>query len=142
MTVQTLTIQLPGPLFERLSRTAELLHRPLEEYIVQSLDVNLLPPDLPPQLQAELLEMTSLSDEALQAATKPSLSPAEEVRLRQLNHTAGERRLSEVEERELDDLLEAYQRSVLKRARALAILKLRGYPIPPDEVLSADLERA
>jgi hypothetical protein len=70
------------------------------------------------------------SDEALWAATAPSLSPTEEYRLTQLNAAAGERDLTPAEEAEQQSLITAYQRSVLRRAKVLAILAQRGHRIP------------
>jgi len=55
----------------------------------------------------------------------PSLSPAEQIRLSQLNHKAGERPLTQSEKAEQEYLLSAYHRSVLRRAKALAILAQR-----------------
>ena len=61
---------------------------------------------------------------------QPSLSPAEAARLKQLNHAAGERSLTQAEVSEQAALLEAYHLSVLRRAQALAILAQRGHAIP------------
>jgi hypothetical protein len=49
--------------------------------------------------------MHLLSDEALFAAVQPSLSPAEAARLKQLNHAAGERSLTQAEVSEQAALL-------------------------------------
>jgi hypothetical protein len=73
--------------------------------------------------------MHLFSDEALWAATAPSLSPTEEYRLNQLNTAAGERDLTAAEEAEQQNLINTYQRSVLRRAKALAILAQRGHSI-------------
>jgi len=61
---------------------------------------------------------------------QPSLSPAEAARLKQLNHAAGERSLTQAEVSEQAALLEACHLSVLRRAQALAILAQRGHAIP------------
>jgi hypothetical protein len=92
----------------------------------------------PPDLSNELAAMHFFSDEALWAAAQPSLSPAEQVRLSQLNHTAGERSLTPAEDAEHEHLLIAYHRSVLRRAKALAILSQRGHPLLPEPELSPD----
>ncbi len=84
----------------------------------------------PPSVLAEFEAMRLLSDQAMQAAAQPSLSPAESYRLRQLNHDAGERSLTHAEEAEQTTLLAAYHHSVLRRAQALAILAQRGHEIP------------
>lgn len=84
---------------------------------------------LPPDVANDLAAMHLFSDDALWAATAPSLSPTEEYRLNQLNTAAGERTLTAAEEAEQQKLLHAYQRSVLRRAKALAILAQRGHSI-------------
>ena len=88
------------------------------------------PPSVPADLAAEFAAMHLLSDQALQAAAQPSLSPAELYRLRQLNHTAGERSMTQAEEAEQTALLASYHHFVLRRAQALAILAQRGHEIP------------
>jgi hypothetical protein len=74
--------------------------------------------------------MYLFSDEALWAAAAPSFSPSEEQRLDQLNSAAGQRELTAAEEAEQSSLIAAYRRSVLRRAKALAILAQRGHHIP------------
>jgi hypothetical protein len=71
--------------------------------------------------------MHLFSDEALWTAAQSSLSPAEQLRLRQLNRKAGER---PTEKAEQEKLLAAYYRSVLRQAKALAILAQRGHHLP------------
>jgi len=95
------------------------------------------PSGLPPEMADELASMHLFSDDALWAATEPSLSPAEQRRLGQLNRMAGERPLTKAEKAEQEQLLVAYHRSVLRRAQALAILAQRGHPIPTETELQA-----
>ena len=131
MTMQTVSIELPRSVFLKLKRAAELTHRSVGEVLVATVNVALVePPGLPVDLAHELAAMPLLSDEALWAAVHPSLSPAEQFRLSQLNHKAGERPLAKAEEAEQEHLLAAYHRSVLRRAKALAILTQRGHPLP------------
>lgn len=131
MRTTTIAIELPEPLFRRLKRAADLTHRSVEEIAATSLEA-VLPPasNLPPDIANELATMYLFSDEALWAATEPSLSPAEERRLSQLNSATGERELTSAEESEQQYLIAAFQRSVLRRAKALAILAQRGHSIP------------
>lgn len=128
---QTVQIELAEPVYRRLQRASELTYRPIEEILTSALTVALgLPPDLPAEDRAELAAMGMLSDDALWAASESTLSPAQQRRLRQLNHAAGERQLSSSEEREQAQLIERYQQSVLQRAQALALLAYRGYDLP------------
>ncbi len=131
MTISMVPVQLPEPLVERLKRAADLTHRSVEEIAAASLEAVLPPaPNLPPDIADELAAMYLFSDEALWAAAAPSFSPSEEQRLDQLNAAAGERGLTPAEEAEQQSLIAAYRRSVLRRAKALAILAQRGHDIP------------
>lgn len=133
MTVQTIPVRLPKPVFLKLKRAAELTHRSVEELLATTVNAALVEsPDLPADLANELAAMYLFSDEALWAAAEPSLAPADQLRLSQLNHKAGERQLTPAEQAEQERLLLAYHRSVLRRAKALAILAQRGYHIAVD----------
>ena len=128
---QTLTIRLPASVVAKLKRAAALTYRSVDDIVATTVDAALAePPSVPADLAVEFSAMHLLSDQALQAAAQPSLSPAELYRLRQLNHTAGERSLTQAEEAEQTALLDAYHLSVLRRAQALAILAQRGLNMP------------
>ncbi len=126
----TIAVHIPEALFHKLKRAADLTHRSVEDVAVTSLDAVLpVMPDLPLDVANDLAAMHLFSDDALWAATAPSLSPSEEYRLSQLNTAVGERNLTAAEEAEQQNLIRAYQRSVLRRAKALAILAQRGHSI-------------
>ena len=131
MLEKTITVTLPEVAFRRLQRAAELTHRSVDDILVGALDATLsAPPDLPAELADELAAMALFSDAALQAAGESSLSPAQRRRMGQLTQAGKARPLTSAESAELAQLLEWYDRSVLRRARALAILSLRGYVLP------------
>lgn len=133
MTTQTVSVQVPEPIFRKLKRAADVTCRPVEEVLAATLNAALPEPSgLPPELAGELASMHLFSDDSLWAATEPSLSPTEQRRLGQLNRIAGQRPLTKAEEAEQEQLLAAYHRSVLRRAQALAILTQRGHPIPTE----------
>lgn len=143
MAEQAMTITIPDSLFQMLKHKAQIMHRPVEDLVVQTLTVAVSPvADVPPDLMLELDAMVNFRDDALWAATKPSFSSTERARLERLNALAGERPLSEAEKREQSQLLQAWQRSMAKRARAFAILKLRGHPLPSVDELKAEVEQA
>jgi uncharacterized protein YnzC (UPF0291/DUF896 family) len=73
--------------------------------------------------------MQVYSDAALRAAVEPSMSRAEQKRLEQLNAAAGERALTAAEKKEQQALITAYDRSVLRRAKAMSILAQRGHDV-------------
>ncbi|MCE7982474.1 MAG: hypothetical protein DYG89_14885 [Caldilinea sp. CFX5] len=132
MTERTLTVRLPENTFLKLQKAAEVTYRSVDDLLASTIDATLIaPPDLPEALANELAALHLLGDEALWAAVLPSLSPAEQHRLEQLNHIGGERALTAAEEAEQAALLQAYYRSMLRRAQAIAILKQRGHEISP-----------
>jgi hypothetical protein len=124
---KTITVTLPEVTFQRLEQAAQLAHRSIEELLATTIDTILA---VSPQLANEWAAMHLLSDEALWQAMQPILNPADQERLHELNHLAGERELTEQERREQTALLETYQRSIVRRSQAIAILKLRGHTIP------------
>jgi hypothetical protein len=129
---QTLTITLPDSVFQKLTRVAELTYRTVDEIVASTVETTLVSePDLPGDLAAELVAMQLFSDDGLWAATQPTLSTYEQHRLAQLSDFADERHLTKSEEAEQTDLLYAYDRSVLRRAQALALLKQRGHDLTP-----------
>ncbi len=130
MSTAMVSIQLPDTLFRKLKRAADLTHRPLEEIVVTSLEA-MLPTasGLPAEIADELAAMQVYSDAALRAAVEPSMSRAEQKRLEQLNAAAGERALTAAEKKEQQALITAYDRSVLRRAKAMAILAQRGHDV-------------
>jgi hypothetical protein len=125
------SLQVPEPIYRRLRRAAELTHRSVEDVLTTTVDAALpLTPDLPPDVADDLSALALFSDDALWAATESSLSAAEQRRLRQLTHAGGRRSLSAAEQAEMTRLLDLYDRAILRRAKALAILAQRGYELP------------
>lgn len=128
---QTLTVRLPASVAAKLQRAAALTYRSVDDIVASTIDAALAePPSVSADLAPEFAAMHLLSDQALQAAAQPSISSADLHRLRQLNHAAGERSLTQAEAAEHEALLQTYQVSVLRRAQALAILAQRGFDIP------------
>lgn len=78
----------------------------------------------------DLRTLAVCSDDALWAAAESSLSPTQQRRLEQLSAVADTRSLTAAESSELTHLMEQYDRSVLRRAKALSILAQRGHSIP------------
>ncbi|RLT39576.1 MAG: hypothetical protein DWI57_10045 [Chloroflexi bacterium] len=129
--LQTVSVEVSEPIYRRLQRTAQLTYRSVDDILPSALNVALgVPPDLPTELKDELEAMGMFNDAALWVARESSLSPARQRRLHQLNHAAGARPLTAAERTEQTHLLDEYQRSMLRRAHALALLAYRGYEIP------------
>jgi len=126
-----LTIDLPEPAFQRLSRLAELTNQPLSELVIQSIAGN-LPPAIetaPADMQAELLTMQTLSLDALRQIAQSQIDPAQQECHVALLERNQEGTLTEAERQELRELAQDADRWMLKKAHACAILRWLGQPI-------------
>ncbi len=141
MSEQTLTVTLPEPLIHRLQRAAALTYRTVDDVVASVVDTTLhAPSDLPSDLADEIAAMTLFTDDALWSASESTLSPAQQRRMRQLTQSSREREQTLAESTELDYLLEEYDKSVLRRAYALALLSQRGHQLPNQNQLDTNTE--
>jgi len=123
----TITLTLPARTMEQAQQAAAALKRPVEE-ILRDLLVALLPPmhDVPDDMPAELLRMTWLDSQALWRIAREHMSTAAQAQMQQLAHLQGSRPLTPDEQAQLDTLRQEYGRKTLLKARAYALLSLRG----------------
>ena len=129
--ITKIPVDVPEPLYLRLRNIAAVAQRSIEEILASAVSIALPPsPDLPDGIADELAEMIWLSDEALWTATNPTFTPEQQARLSTLNDLVDERRLNPQEKTEQDQLMIAYERSVLRRAQAFSILRRRRHQIP------------
>ena len=120
----TITLELTESLALRAGRAAQAMHRPVEEVITAMLD-GVLPllDDVPADMQAELMEMTWLDDDALLSIADATLSDEDQQRLVGLS---GRDALAAAEQEEIDTLRDSYGKATLRKARALALLSVRS----------------
>lgn len=132
MNTMTLTFSVPERLYYRLQTVANQTKRTLPEVLIASAETALAHTEssLPPKIANELASMPHLSIQQLWAATHPTLSQEQLNRFDTLSAQQKKRPLSTSEKEELNALLAEYDRSVLRRAQALALLQLRGESIP------------
>ncbi len=127
MSLQTITLTMPEPVLGRVKRSADALRRPLEEFIVETLNAALPRiDDIPPQMSDELAAMRELSDEKLWAMARSMMPAKQQARLRALSAAQRERALAPDELQKLDALLQTYGRTTLRKAQAYALLHERG----------------
>ncbi len=138
---QTVSVELPEPIFRRLRHIAEVTHRSVEDVLATTVDAALpQTPGVPPEVADDLAAMAVFSDTALWTAAETTLSPEQQRRLNQLTQAGEAHLLTDAEAAELTQLIDAYDRAVLRRAKALALLAQRGFDISPrvDRPSSAD----
>jgi hypothetical protein len=140
MTVQTIRLDLPEDIYQRLQHTAKATRQPLEDVVFQTIRGNLPPSvdDLPPELQDELASLLDLNDQALWSIVKEPLPPDQWRRHEHLLRKNQSGTLTEAEQEELAHLRAATDRFVVRRSYTLALLKWRGYALPMLESLTPD----
>jgi primosomal protein N' len=127
MTVKSVTLHLPEVVMQRAKYAAEALQRPLEEVLTTMLEA-VLPDveDAPPDMQADLARMTWLNDQELWDIARSTMPEEQQQQLRTLTELQAERPLTPEEQETLEMLRQEYGRSTLYKARAYALLSLRG----------------
>jgi hypothetical protein len=127
MTTQRVTLALPESLMRRAQQTAQTLDRPLEEVLTDVLAAALPNvDDAPADLQAELAGMTWLDSDALWQIARSEMSPQQQQRLATLSDRQPQHPLTQDEAALLAQLRNEYGRVTLRKARAYALLSLRG----------------
>ena len=131
---QTIPIQLPEAIYQRLQQVAHATHHSIEEVVLQTIRGNLPPSldDLSPELHGVVADLQHMSDEALWSVTKEPLPPHQWHRHQRLLRKGQEGTLSTAEHEELAELRAAADHFVTRRSYALALLKWHGHTIPTD----------
>lgn len=125
--IQTVAVEMPLVLFERLERIANTTHRTVEDVLSSTINVALpILPQAPAEVADELAAMQFFNDDALWAATHAMTSNEAEMRLQQLTDLSDQRTLSPSEQKESESLLTSSDRAIVRRAQAIAILTQRG----------------
>ena len=134
MSVNRITVTLPDHLYRRLQSLANKTNQEIETMLIASAEAMLGIDDqdssLPPEVADQLAAMRLFSDERLWQAAKSRLSADQQAQLDLLTQKQAESPLTDSEQNTLNQLLAEYDRSVLFRAQALALLALRGHQIP------------
>jgi hypothetical protein len=85
--------------------------------------------ELPGDLEEAISPLAVLDDEALWRAARSRLAPEDATRLEELHHKREREGLSEDESQVLAGLLRQYERAMLVRAQAAALLRQRGHDV-------------
>lgn len=132
-----ITIDLPGPIAERLEEEAirqKVSIRELVRELVLEHWSGL--PSLPDDVEAELAAFHQLSDDVLWLVARTTLTPEEQRELAELNDTVQSRPLADDEYNRREALLDSYDRMMIRRAQAAHLLQLRGYDLSDPAVLT------
>jgi hypothetical protein len=130
MATQTLTVIVPDRLYSRIQHRAEKANRTVEAELLDVL-ATAVPGDeeLPRDLVESIASLTLLDDSALWHAARNCLDLPTSARLEHLHLKRQKDGLTRIEDDEMNDLMRRYERAILVRARAVALLQQRGQDI-------------
>lgn len=130
MATQFVTLQLPALLYQQLEARARQTQRSIEDEAVETL-VSAVPliGELPPDLDAAISPLSLLRDDELRQAARTSLAADAAQQIELLHFKRQREGLTEIDEQTLTKLMHQYERAMLVRAQATALLRQRGYDI-------------
>lgn len=127
---EAIILNLPGPVYERLKRRAEARHRTLEAEILDAVaSTSPTSAELPTELREVVAALPELDDDALWQAARDRLPEEAAAELETLNLKQQREGLTERERETRDRLLRGYERVLLVRAEAVALLQSRGHDV-------------
>ncbi len=130
MNSQSVTLELPEPLYEQLQARAIRRQRTLADEVLDVLTGAIPATEaLPDDLEQTIAQLVFLDDAALWQAGRSKLASDDVERLSELNAKRQREGLTEAEQQESELLVRQYERSILVRAQAAALLKQRGHDI-------------
>lgn len=130
MRAQDVTIRLPQALFEQLQARAARRQRSVADEVIDVLTgATPATEALPADLEHALAQLASLDDAALWQAARSRMPTVAADRLQALNLKRQREGLDEAEQRESDQLVDQYERAMVLRAQAAALLKQRGHDV-------------
>lgn len=132
MTRNTVSIQVPQDIYQRLERLASLTNQPLETLVVQTLNAGLppLPDDLPITMRDALQALEQLDAHALEQVVREWMPETQIQQFEELRERQRAGNLTPLDAQTLDALKHNADLRMLRKAYAAVLLKLRGQPVP------------
>ena len=103
--------------------SSRTIHELVQEWVLR--ETSQLP-HLPQGLETELKSFQALSDESLALIAHGTLNQKQQEQLEYFNAQSNTGQITENEREEQDNLVDIYQKTVLRRAEAAGILRQRG----------------
>jgi hypothetical protein len=130
MSTETVTLRISEELYQQLRNDAARRNRTVEEEIVERLSTATPANDaLPADLEEAINSLHVLKDEELWLAARSRLPAELSSELEELHHKRGREGLSEAEQERAARLLRQYEKCMLVRAQAAALLRQRGHDV-------------
>ncbi len=137
MTLRTVTMQLPENLYLRLQQTAQATQQSFDTILLRALQVGSPSTweSAPAEFQADLAALDRLDDAALWRIARTRATSAQMDRYQVLLDKNANEALSIEEQAELAQLRSEFDRQMLQKVHAAALLQWRGHQIPPADKL-------
>ncbi len=130
MTLQTMTLHLPAPLYNRLKQRAERSRRTVETELLEAAAVGVQTEEEQPDDSARIeASLRLLDDAALWRAAKSRLPAEVATRIEDLHLKRQFEGLTPIEAQDLARLMQRYEQNLLVRAHATLMLKQRGHDV-------------
>ncbi|PKO22805.1 MAG: hypothetical protein CVU38_07535 [Chloroflexi bacterium HGW-Chloroflexi-1] len=130
MTLQTMTLNLPRPLYDRLKQRAERARRTVEAELLEAVATNVSADDeLPADLAEAVASLRFLDDTALWRAARSRLPTEVATQIEDLHLKRQFEGLTPNETQVLATLMRRYEQTMLVRAHATLLLKQRGHDV-------------
>jgi predicted DNA-binding protein len=130
VTAQSVTIRLPDPIYQQLKQLADRTRRSIEDELLEVVAAAVsVAGELPEDLAEAISPLAALDDEALWRAARDRLPADVSERLESLSQKRQREGLTEAEVQEAATLIRQYERVMLVRAHAAALLKQRGHDV-------------
>jgi len=134
MSVQSVTLNLPETVYEQIQRAAVKTKRRVDDIMVEAVAaVAPIADSAPKNLRSVLAQMAYLNDAALWQAARTTMFSAQREGLQHLHDKQQREKLTTEEQVEEQALVSLYRETLLIRAQAAVLLKMRGYSIADPE---------
>ncbi|MEM9485521.1 MAG: hypothetical protein AAGA83_17740 [Cyanobacteria bacterium P01_F01_bin.116] len=126
---ETITLELPERLHQRLLNTAQATQQSLEAIILRALTIGSPPDwtDVPEEYQSDLAALDRLDNDALRQVAQANKSAEDMARYDELLDRNSDGTLADTEQLELLNLRKESERFMLCKSHAASILRWRGY---------------
>lgn len=137
MAIQNITLPIPEHLYLRFEQAAQATQQSVTDMLLHAVEVGSPPrwDDVPAEFQLDLAALDRLDDSALWQIARSRTSDAEMDRYETLLQQNANDALLDAEREELVQLRYQADRLMLRKAHAAALLRWRGYQLPPPDKL-------
>ena len=129
MSTQTLTLNVPAPLYGQLKQCADASARSIEEELLELLTSALADHTVPRDLAQTVASLSSLDDSQLWQAARSRLTEDALHELEALHLKRQREGLLSPERQRAEELERLFERVVLLRSQAAVVLRQRGHDV-------------